>query len=165
MVHWRTNAPVSLQLASVQHTYCYPVQAWRTCGLMRTSAGHSYASDGLTEVFSCTCMRRHGARTPLTDRYWEGATWQTGPDCGQQYEAVRIAVRDLRGGMQPASAHDASQVRQYRLSPTHLHARLLVRTLHAAAAPGARLAAKPGGAWGLSIRRRPCCRAAAPRAS
>lgn len=50
---------------------------------------------------------RHGARTPLTDRYWEGATWQAGPDCGQQYEAVRIAISDLRGGPQPPASHDA----------------------------------------------------------
>ena len=53
---------------------------------------------------------RHGARTPLTDRYWEGATWDTGPDCGRQYEAVRIAVRGLRGEPRPLQASDAKQV-------------------------------------------------------
>lgn len=84
-----------------------PAQAWGAQGFMKPC---------LQEHTHVTCrapfMRRHGARTPLTDRYWDGATWQTGPDCGQQYEAVRVAVRDIRGGLQPASPHDASQVEQ-----------------------------------------------------
>ena len=53
---------------------------------------------------------RHGARTPLTDAYWEGATWDKGTDCGEAFEALKISVRDLDGGPRPPATHDAAQV-------------------------------------------------------
>lgn len=51
---------------------------------------------------------RHGARTPLTHRYWQtwGATW---PDCHGKAEAVRLAISAADGGSQPVSAHDKAQ--------------------------------------------------------
>lgn len=53
---------------------------------------------------------RHGARTPLTDAYWEGATWDKGTDCGEAFEALKISVKDLNGGPRPPATHDAAQV-------------------------------------------------------
>ena len=69
----------------------------------------TYVNVLVQQSHSLWCAR-HGARTPLTDNYWAGATWDTGTDCGQQFEAVRIAVRDLAGEPQPPASHDASQV-------------------------------------------------------
>lgn len=56
---------------------------------------------------------RHGARTPLTHRYWQtwGATW---PDCHGKAEAVRLAISAADGGPQPVSAHDKAQVSQHK---------------------------------------------------
>lgn len=54
---------------------------------------------------------RHGARTPLTDSYWDGVKWEAESDCGTLPGALRIALTDMNGGPQPPPSHDAIQVR------------------------------------------------------
>ena len=51
---------------------------------------------------------RHGARSPLTKRYWAGQTWDV---CGKSFEPVAIEISSLDGGEQPKSDHDQAQVR------------------------------------------------------
>lgn len=50
---------------------------------------------------------RHGARSPLTKRYWEGQQWDV---CGKAFEPVKLEIRSLDGGEQPVSGHDQAQV-------------------------------------------------------
>ena len=53
---------------------------------------------------------RHGARTPLTAKYWEGASWAKGRDCGQVFEAVKLDLRATDGGPAPSSKANQRQV-------------------------------------------------------
>ena len=75
---------------------------------------NSYHSTGLpcNSTMQQHAWCRHGARTPLTQRYWQtwGATW---PDCQDKADAVRLAISAADGGPQPASAHDKAQVSQH----------------------------------------------------
>lgn len=66
---------------------------------------------------------RHGARTPLTDSYWEGVRWEAGRDCGTLAGALQVAVTDMKGGPQPPLSHDAIQVCFY----SQFHSALLVQ--------------------------------------
>ena len=51
--------------------------------------------------------RRHGARSPLTKRYWAGQEWDV---CGSAFEPVALEITSLDGGAQPQSDHDQAQV-------------------------------------------------------
>lgn len=52
-------------------------------------------------------VSRHGARSPLTKRYWEGQEWDV---CGKAYEPVKLKLQNVEGGEQPLSDHDQAQV-------------------------------------------------------
>ncbi len=57
---------------------------------------------------------RHGARTPLTDKFWpkSGAKFETGTICGELLpQKVDIAITNGDGGPQPFAKHDARQVK------------------------------------------------------
>eukprot|EP00884_Botryococcus_braunii_P023598 jgi/Botrbrau1/9922/Bobra.0012s0021.1 len=56
---------------------------------------------------------RHGARTPLTDKYWQGVTWEKGLDCGQLENTLKLNLTDLLGGPQPFCAHDDKQAKTF----------------------------------------------------
>ncbi|KAK9804090.1 hypothetical protein WJX73_005951 [Symbiochloris irregularis] len=53
---------------------------------------------------------RHGARTPLTPKYWDGASWFPGKDCGQLYQAVRLDLSSADGGPVSPSTHNQRQI-------------------------------------------------------
>ena len=53
---------------------------------------------------------RHGARTPLSELYWDGAKFETGRDCGQLPQQARIALHDAKGGLAAPSKHNQQQV-------------------------------------------------------
>lgn len=57
---------------------------------------------------------RHGARTPLTDKFWQetGARFETGTICGDLLpQRPAISIRNAAdGGPQPFAKHDAAQV-------------------------------------------------------
>ena len=79
-----------------------------------TSMGTCYsARQPCSSILQQHVCCRHGARTPLTQRYWQtwGATW---PDCQDKADAVRLAISAADGGPQPVSAHDKVQVSQYQ---------------------------------------------------
>lgn len=59
-------------------------------------------------------MVRHGARTPLTDKYWAGAEWNV---CKDKCKSVKLIIEDINGGPQPASEYDAKQVSRRRHPP------------------------------------------------
>ena len=56
---------------------------------------------------------RHGARTPLSDLYWDGARFETGRDCGQLAQQAHIALHDASGGLAAPSKHNQQQVIQH----------------------------------------------------
>ena len=56
------------------------------------------------------CMCRHGARSPLTLKYWDGAQWDKDTLCGQQFSAVQLSLTAMGGGPRPDSVHDKRQV-------------------------------------------------------
>ena len=71
-----------------------------------------YAASAITGVADLaepgTC--RHGARTPLTLQYWDGAEWGKDSLCGQQFSAVQLSLSAMGGGPRPSSVHDKRQV-------------------------------------------------------
>jgi len=50
---------------------------------------------------------RHGARTPLTDKFWEGQVWDC---CGEPYKEARVEIHTKGGGPQPVSGKNDEQV-------------------------------------------------------
>jgi len=61
----------------------------------------------LFDLTASAPVARHGARSPLTKRYWEGQEWDV---CGKAFEPVKLEIRSLDGGEQPISGHDQAQV-------------------------------------------------------
>lgn len=61
---------------------------------------------------------RHGARTPLTDKFWQetGARFETGTICGDVLpQRPAISIRNAAdGGPQPFAKHDAAQVHEHQ---------------------------------------------------
>ena len=80
-------------------------------------SAHSFATSitGITlMIFGTVGLRRdlitrcrHGARSPLTKRYWAGQEWDV---CGKAFEPVAIDIKSIDGGEQPKSGHDQAQV-------------------------------------------------------
>ncbi|CAL8468369.1 g7909 [Coccomyxa elongata] len=70
-----------------------------------------HCSAGPDQLKLVQIVFRHGARTPLTDSYWDGVRWEAGSDCGTLSGALRIALTDMNGGPQPPPSHDAVQAR------------------------------------------------------
>jgi hypothetical protein len=62
----------------------------------------------MTVLAHCWC--RHGARTPLTDKYWQGVSWEKGRDCGELEQVLALKLSDPLGGPKPMCAHDDRQV-------------------------------------------------------
>lgn len=107
------TSPYNIVLSSIDsgtprwHPYTAAISGDRLPGRMLSTGLASLSCLRGKTVIPCS---RHGARTPLTDAYWEGATWDKGTDCGEAFEALKISVRDLDGGPRPPATHDAAQV-------------------------------------------------------
>ncbi len=80
---------------------------------------------------------RHGARTPLTDKFWPeaNARWEKGTLCGELLPSkLDIAITNgANGGPQPFSRHDARQVKRHPAP----HAGLLPSAARSCAGPQA----------------------------
>lgn len=53
---------------------------------------------------------RHGARTPLTQRYWEGTKWDV---CGSAYHRPEMVVRDIATGEVQVESRDGTALVHY----------------------------------------------------
>jgi hypothetical protein len=107
---------------------------------------------------------RHGARTPLTDKFWQetGARFESGTVCGQLLpQRPAISIRNAAdGGPQPFAKHDAAQVMAARGS-THV----VQGRKRADIAADCEAQVRSLLRHFCSPRQRGCCRAAARRAS
>lgn len=113
---------------------------------------------------------RHGARTPLTDKFWPdaGAKFETGTVCGELLsQKSNIAIRNAAdGGPQPFARHDAVQVLGVASSQPSLdHCNAV--SVYSTAPQGAMSVRGRSASWRIMLpnRLRACCREAAPRAS
>ncbi|DBA85742.1 hypothetical protein WJX77_001343 [Trebouxia sp. C0004] len=97
---WRTPCLTLLQQAA---TYIYTQRSVSLCQSQRL--GNS-TTDPSAQLKLVQVVFRHGARSPLTKRYWEGQEWDV---CGKAFEPVKLEIRSLDGGEQPVSGHDQAQ--------------------------------------------------------
>ena len=87
-----------------------------TCESQRSSPeGHASPPSPGDQLRLVQAVFRHGARTPLTDKFWQetGARFETGTICGDVLpQRPAISIRNAAdGGPQPFAKHDAAQVR------------------------------------------------------
>ncbi|DBB06874.1 TPA: hypothetical protein ACH3X3_009533 [Trebouxia sp. C0006] len=101
-VMWRTPCLTLLPVATAA-TYIYTQRPVSQCQSQRL--GNSTA-DPSAQLKLVQVVFRHGARSPLTKRYWDGQEWDV---CGKPFEPVKLEIRSLDGGEQPVSGHDQAQ--------------------------------------------------------